>query len=83
VQLAAKGIEKARLDQICAPAGVDVGAESPEEVAIAVAAELVAIRRGHGRPSDGLPIRAGRAPGPGGFAHKGRAGEGEGGGGRN
>ena len=56
VQLAAKGIEKARLDKICAPAGVDVGAESPEEVAIAVASELVAIRHGRARPSDGLPL---------------------------
>ena len=56
VQLAARGIDKGRLDHICAPAGVDVGAETAEEVAISVAAELVALRRGRGRPSDGLPV---------------------------
>jgi xanthine dehydrogenase accessory factor len=58
VQLAARGVDKARLDRICSPAGVDVGAESPEEVAISVAAELVSMRRGRGRPSDGLPLKA-------------------------
>jgi xanthine/CO dehydrogenase XdhC/CoxF family maturation factor len=56
VQLAAEEVEKARLDMVSAPAGVDVGAETPDEVAIAVAAELVAVRRGRRRPSQGLPI---------------------------
>lgn len=48
-----------RLDEIAAPAGVDVGAESPEEVAIAIAAELVAVRHGRPRPSAGLPLPGG------------------------
>ncbi len=37
-------VPKARLDRIAAPAGVNIGAESPGEIAIAVAAELVARR---------------------------------------
>jgi xanthine dehydrogenase accessory factor len=56
VRLAAEGIAKPRIDAICAPAGVDVGAETPEEVAVAVAAELVALRRGRRRPSAGLTL---------------------------
>lgn len=56
VRLAAEGIAKTRIDAISAPAGVDVGAETPEEVAVAVAAELVAIRHGRRRPSDGLAV---------------------------
>jgi xanthine dehydrogenase accessory factor len=54
VALAARDVPRARIDAISAPAGVDVGAETPEEVAIAVAAELVALRRGRARPSAGL-----------------------------
>ncbi len=62
VRLAAENIPKARIDAVSAPAGVDVGAETPEEVAIAVAAELVALRRGRVRPSAGLAIEASRRP---------------------
>jgi len=46
VQLLEDGIERARLDRIYAPVGLDVGAETPEEIAVAVAAELVLVRRG-------------------------------------
>jgi xanthine dehydrogenase accessory factor len=60
VWLAARDVPKARIDAISAPAGVDVGAETPDEVAIAVAAELVAIRRGRPRPSAGLELAGGR-----------------------
>jgi xanthine/CO dehydrogenase XdhC/CoxF family maturation factor len=44
--LAAQRLPAGRLEFVCAPAGVDVGALTPDEVAIAVAAELVAVRRG-------------------------------------
>jgi xanthine dehydrogenase accessory factor len=56
VSLAAREVAKSRIDAVSAPAGVDVGAETPEEVAIAVAAELVAVRRGRPRPSAGLEV---------------------------
>lgn len=56
VSLAAREVSKARIDAVSAPAGVDVGAETPEEVAIAVAAELVAVRHGRPRPSAGMEV---------------------------
>src|SRR5439155_435633 len=56
VRLAAENVPKPRIDAVSAPAGVDVGAETPEEVAISVAAELVALRRGRVKPSAGLAI---------------------------
>jgi xanthine dehydrogenase accessory factor len=40
--------------RIRSPIGLDIGAESPEEIAIAIVAELVQRRRGRGR-THGLP----------------------------
>jgi xanthine/CO dehydrogenase XdhC/CoxF family maturation factor len=64
VSLAAREVQKSRIDAVSAPAGVDVGAESPDEVAISVAAELVAIRRGRPRPSAGLEVTPARGKRP-------------------
>jgi xanthine dehydrogenase accessory factor len=44
--LAADGIETARLEKIKAPAGLDLGAITPEEIALSIIAEIVAARRG-------------------------------------
>jgi xanthine dehydrogenase accessory factor len=45
-RLEAKGIaDEARWSRLHAPIGLDIGAETPEEIAIAIAAELVAHRR--------------------------------------
>lgn len=44
-RLAADGIDPARLAQLKAPAGLDLGAITPEEIALAILAEIVAIRR--------------------------------------
>ncbi len=44
--LLAAGVAKERLSSIHAPIGVDIGAETPEEIAVSIAAELVAVRRG-------------------------------------
>ena len=46
VQLLEEGVSRERLDEIYAPVGLDVKAETPEEIAVAVAAELVKVRRG-------------------------------------
>jgi len=43
--LAADGIDAARLERIKAPAGLDLGAITPEEIAISILAEIVAVRR--------------------------------------
>lgn len=50
-QLLEDGIPRERLDAIRAPVGLDLGAETPEEIAVAVAAEWVVLGRGgSGRP---------------------------------
>lgn len=57
-QLAAEGVEAAWLARIHAPLGLDIGAETPAEIAIAVGAEIVlAGRGGSGRPlSEGADV---------------------------
>jgi xanthine dehydrogenase accessory factor len=45
-RLAADGIDPARLAQLKAPAGLDLGAITPEEIALSILAEIVAVRRG-------------------------------------
>jgi xanthine dehydrogenase accessory factor len=52
-RLAARGLgDDAAWARLRAPIGLDLGAETPEEIAIAVAAELIALRR-RGEPSAG------------------------------
>jgi xanthine dehydrogenase accessory factor len=43
--LAQKGVPQGRLESVCTPIGVPIGAESPEEIALSIAAELVCVRR--------------------------------------
>lgn len=43
--LGKKGISKARLAEVFAPIGAPIGGESPEEIALSIAAELVCVRR--------------------------------------
>ncbi len=45
-QLQQDGVARDRLDDVHAPVGLDIGAETPEEIAVAVAAELVKTVRG-------------------------------------
>ena len=44
--LSARGIDPARLAKLKAPAGLDLGAITPEEIALSILAEIVALRRG-------------------------------------
>jgi xanthine dehydrogenase accessory factor len=60
--LAQRGIPRDRLNDIFTPIGLPIGSESPEEIALAIAAELVCVRR-----QGPLPARALRAI-PGGAA---------------
>ena len=46
VQLLEEGIARQRLSDIHAPVGLDIKAETPQEIAVAVVAELVKVRRG-------------------------------------
>lgn len=45
-QLVREGIPRERLLRVFAPIGLDVGAETPEEIALSIAAEIVRVRRG-------------------------------------
>src|SRR5579862_4538671 len=44
-ELEKEGLSREQLDRIYAPMGLEIGAISPEEIAIAVAAEMIAVRR--------------------------------------
>ncbi len=41
----AKGIAPAHVDRLVSPAGIDIGAETPEEIAVSIVAQLVHVRR--------------------------------------
>lgn len=43
-RLDARGIPRARWDHVRAPIGLDIGAETPEEIAVAIVAELIRVR---------------------------------------
>jgi xanthine dehydrogenase accessory factor len=43
--LAAEGLPESALERIHAPMGLDIGAITPEEIAVAVVAEMIAVRR--------------------------------------
>ncbi len=43
-RLEAKGIDRARLEKLRAPVGLDIGAETPEEIAVAIVGELIQTR---------------------------------------
>jgi len=50
-ELLHEGIPRERLEQAHAPIGLDLGAETPDEIALAIAAEMLLLRRGGtGRP---------------------------------
>jgi len=44
--LAADGITEAQLSRVYAPIGLDLGGPTPQEIALAILAEIVAVRRG-------------------------------------
>lgn len=44
--LAAEGFDRERLGEIYAPIGLDIGSETPEEIALAIIAEIVSVQRG-------------------------------------
>ncbi|MFZ5633308.1 MAG: XdhC family protein [Bacillota bacterium] len=52
-QLIEEGFAEERIDRVHMPIGLDIGAQTPEEIAVSIAAELVRERRGGSAPSLG------------------------------
>lgn len=44
--LAEKGVSREDLAEVHAPLGLEIGAESPDEIAVSILAEMIAVRRG-------------------------------------
>lgn len=53
-RLGESGLTEAELSRLRSPVGLDLGARTPEEVAVSVAAEIVALRWG----GSGTPLTA-------------------------
>jgi xanthine dehydrogenase accessory factor len=56
VRLRAAGLTDPQLERLQAPVGLDLGAETPAEIAVAIAAQLVQHRRGHDAPAERLSV---------------------------
>jgi xanthine dehydrogenase accessory factor len=57
--LSAAGIDRSRLGRIHAPIGIDIGADTPAEIAVSIVAEIIATRRGSGgadRPREAVTL---------------------------
>ncbi len=48
-----EGVSRERLEQVYAPIGLDLGAETPDEIALSIAAEMVMIRK----KASGAPLK--------------------------
>ncbi len=46
--LAEEGVDREVLDRVFTPIGLDIGAETPEEIAVSVLGEIILVRRGGG-----------------------------------
>ncbi|WBO68483.1 XdhC family protein [Streptomyces camelliae] len=66
-RLRSEGVTEAELARLRSPIGLDLGARTPEETALSIAAEIVALRRG----GTGAPLTGAKTP----IHRDGRAGE--------
>jgi xanthine dehydrogenase accessory factor len=69
LRLEAAGLDPLLFPRLSSPVGLDVGAETPEEIAVSIAAELIAVRRRVTRPPLPLSQQPLRARGGDGRAH--------------
>ena len=59
-ELRSRGIAAEKLQSVFAPLGLDIGADSPAEIAVSVVAEILQVLRG--RPGGHLKMESGAAP---------------------
>ena len=52
-ELSARGVSRLALARVRAPIGMNIGADSPEEIAVSVLAEVIMVLRA----ADGRPLR--------------------------
>jgi xanthine dehydrogenase accessory factor len=52
--LRAEGVDPSALERLHAPIGLDIGGETPEEIAVSIMAEIIAVRSGMGRGAGSL-----------------------------
>lgn len=57
--LAGEGVPEQRLETIHAPIGLSIGADTPEEIAVSIVAEMIAVRRAGSRRRGGIVAEAG------------------------
>jgi xanthine dehydrogenase accessory factor len=57
-RLAAAGFSDAQLDRIHGPVGISIGAKTPEEIALAIMAEIIAVRRGRDPRTAAAPAKS-------------------------
>ncbi|MHB0876634.1 MAG: XdhC family protein [Anaerolineae bacterium] len=63
-RMAEMGVPQEAIDRVYSPIGLDIGAETPEEIAVSIMAEIVNVRRrGASHPSSLLHVRSMREPG--------------------
>ena len=63
------GVSAADLDRMHAPVGLSIGADTPEEIAVSVVAEMIAVRRSGSRRRGGV-VSAAAGPGSEATAHE-------------
>ncbi|MBM3264746.1 MAG: XdhC family protein [candidate division Zixibacteria bacterium] len=57
-KLEEKGVPRHLLDGIYAPVGLDIHADTPEEIAVSIVAQLIQVRRAKGKPAHTVPSLA-------------------------
>jgi xanthine dehydrogenase accessory factor len=59
-RIEADGVERSVLEQVHAPIGLDIGAETPEEIAVSIMAEIIRERRQGVRDQSSMGVKLGR-----------------------
>jgi xanthine dehydrogenase accessory factor len=60
-ELRSEGQPEEMFSRLCAPIGLDIGAETPEEIALSIAAEIIAVKRGKLDPAQKQRLREAHA----------------------